>query len=228
MLTDTAALSWERRGDEGHGSSRDVDEDSVARQREPIKNTSRDRSSQRSIQTGRADHRVDRRATQQERIEPGSKAFRFIVRYSVHGLTVSASLLAFARTTRVEEPRALTRACVCADNDTENLAIRGVSTGRRHDEMRLAETKLAARGPPSRFGHRPSTLSLRSSYAGHASLAVSGAAAPREARSNKVMKRGLPSRSSRPEARLRPLGFGAASFSRYANEGWWVRQGSNL
>gem|GEM_PF-2435475 len=29
-------------------------------------------------------------------------------------------------------------------------------------------------------------------------------------------------------ARLRPLGFGVASFSRVASEGWWVRQGSNL
>ncbi|WP_429024846.1 hypothetical protein [Bradyrhizobium sp. I1.14.4] len=27
---------------------------------------------------------------------------------------------------------------------------------------------------------------------------------------------------------LRPLGFGVASFSRFASEGWWVRQGSNL
>lgn len=162
MLTDTAALSWERRGDEGHGSSRDVDEDSVARQREPIKNTSRDRSSQRSIQTGRADHRVDRRATQQERIEPGSKAFRFIVRHSVHGLTVSASLLAFARTTRVEEPRAFTRACVCADNDTENLAIRGGE--HRPPSRRDATCRDEARGQRPAFALRPSSVYAFTSF----------------------------------------------------------------
>ena len=29
-------------------------------------------------------------------------------------------------------------------------------------------------------------------------------------------------------ARLRPLGFGAAAFSRFASEGWWGRKDSNL
>jgi NADPH-dependent 2,4-dienoyl-CoA reductase/sulfur reductase-like enzyme len=57
-------------------------------------------------------------------------------------------------------------------------------------------------------GHRGLNV-LVVSYAGHAA-------------------RGLPSRSSRRQARLRPLGFGVASFSRFASEGWWARQGSNL
>ena len=38
---------------------------------------------------------------------------------------------------------------------------------------------------------------------------------------------GLPSRSSRGSARLRPKGFDAAAFSRFAGEGWWSRSGSN-
>jgi hypothetical protein len=38
---------------------------------------------------------------------------------------------------------------------------------------------------------------------------------------------GLPSRSSRGSARLRPMGFDAATFSRFASEGWWSRSGSN-
>ena len=38
---------------------------------------------------------------------------------------------------------------------------------------------------------------------------------------------GLPSRSSRQPARLRPAGYGAAAFSRFASEGWWSRSGSN-
>ena len=29
-------------------------------------------------------------------------------------------------------------------------------------------------------------------------------------------------------ARLRPSGFGAAAFTRFASEGWWARQDSNL
>ena len=29
-------------------------------------------------------------------------------------------------------------------------------------------------------------------------------------------------------ARLRPMGFGAAAFTRFASEGWWARQDSNL
>jgi hypothetical protein len=39
---------------------------------------------------------------------------------------------------------------------------------------------------------------------------------------------GLPSRSSRTAARLRPVGFGVAAFTRFASEGWWARQDSNL
>ncbi|MBC7042224.1 hypothetical protein G6O42_23940 [Salmonella enterica subsp. enterica serovar Enteritidis] len=61
--------------------------------------------------------------------------------------------------------------------------------------MPSRSSRPKARLRPLGFGHRPSTLSLRSSYAGHASLAVSGVAAPREARQG---------------------------------EAWWVRQGSNL
>jgi hypothetical protein len=38
----------------------------------------------------------------------------------------------------------------------------------------------------------------------------------------------LPSRSSPATARLRPLGFGAAAFSRFASEGWWGKKDSNL
>jgi len=33
---------------------------------------------------------------------------------------------------------------------------------------------------------------------------------------------------ARGSARLRPLGFGAAAFTRFASEGWWARQDSNL
>ncbi len=39
---------------------------------------------------------------------------------------------------------------------------------------------------------------------------------------------GLPSRSSRQQARLCPAGSGAAAFAHFASEGWWERQDSNL
>jgi hypothetical protein len=39
---------------------------------------------------------------------------------------------------------------------------------------------------------------------------------------------GLPSRSSRQPARLRPLGFDAAVFSRFASEGWWAWEDLNF
>jgi hypothetical protein len=38
----------------------------------------------------------------------------------------------------------------------------------------------------------------------------------------------LPSRSSRAAPAFAQLGFGAAAFTRFASEGWWARQDSNL
>jgi hypothetical protein len=39
---------------------------------------------------------------------------------------------------------------------------------------------------------------------------------------------GLPSRSSRAQPAFAQWGFGAAAFTRFASEGWWARQDSNL
>src|SRR5205823_1771079 len=61
---------------------------------------------------------------------------------------------------------------------------------------------------------RPSSLSLRSSYAGHAS--------PRRSRAA-----GLPSRSSWPRPAFAQMGFGVAAFTRFASEGWWAWPDSN-
>jgi len=41
-------------------------------------------------------------------------------------------------------------------------------------------------------------------------------------------KCGLPSRSSRAAPAFAQVGFGAAAFTRFASEGWWARQDSNL
>jgi hypothetical protein len=41
-------------------------------------------------------------------------------------------------------------------------------------------------------------------------------------------KRGLPGRSSRAAPAFAQVGFGAAAFTRFASEGWWARQDSNL
>jgi hypothetical protein len=96
-------------------------------------------------------------------------------------------------------------------------------------EVWLAEPKLAWAGsPPSpmasaRQPSRPSSLSLRSSFAGHASpLSLAGGAM----RSPKGR-----SAACRAEARVdrKPAfayGFGAAAFSCFAIEGWWAHKGS--
>ncbi len=44
-----------------------------------------------------------------------------------------------------------------------------------------------------------------------------------------TLERGLPSRSPRDEQpAFAQVGFGAAAFTRFASEGWWARQDSNL
>ena len=93
--------------------------------------------------------------------------------------------------------------------------------GLRYDACRSwMACRAVARGdsPPAPVGlRRGSLLSLRERRRSR-SLALFC----------QLLESGLPSRSSPATARLRPLGFGAAAFSRFASEGWWGKKDSNL
>ena len=116
----------------------------------------------------------------------------------------------------------------------------GAGLFRRHDDARGHERRHRRgrpRGGTQGFRvRRPRGLrrEARSNWRGPATASSSWARATTRSRSSRGscwrswLRSGLPGRSSRQPVRLRPSGYGATAFARFASEGWSEREDSNL